>query len=136
MMRGSFASGNGRVSPVVPVVVVLAGLACAVAGYTSIGIGVAVGAVLAYMNALVLSRRVDMAADLGNIGLALLSMQLGLLLSATIIGIVVVVLIHFSLTLAVAAAAGFAVAQIGGLAVFYWTRARGGGSPEGEASQS
>lgn len=131
--EGSHIYGLGRVNPLVPGLVALAGLVCFAAGYRWIGAGVAVGAVLAFINGLLLSRRVDIAAETGDVGQAILIMQLGLLLTFTIVGTSTVILVHFSLAMAVASAAGFAVAQLAILAMFYWTRARGTGKVEREA---
>jgi hypothetical protein len=113
-----------RVNPAVPATVALIGVGLAVGGYRWVGFGVAIGAALAFINALLLSQRVEMAADIGNIGVALLVMQLGLLLTATIVGLATIVLIHFSLAMAVASAAGFLVTQLAILATFFFTRAR------------
>ena len=115
----------GRVNPYVPAAVVAAGLLCFAAGAREIGLGVGAGACLAFINGLLLSRRVEIAADTGDIGRALLVMQLGLLLTFTVIGVVTIVLVRFSVAMAVASAAGFAVAQLGMLAAFYWARGRG-----------
>jgi hypothetical protein len=119
---------SGRVNPIVPGVAVLAGLGLYLTGYHWIGAGVAVGSLLGFGNALVLSRRVDLAADIGDVGRALLVMQLGLLLSATTIGVATIILVRISLAMAVASAAGFGGTHLCILAVFYWTRARAGRS--------
>ncbi|MGI8968856.1 MAG: hypothetical protein ACR2GA_07105 [Chloroflexota bacterium] len=124
------ALNRSRVNPLAPGLVVVIGLAAVGLGYQSIGIGVAVGAVLAWINGLLLSRRVDMAAVMGNVGTAMMAMQLGLLLTMTIIGVTTVILVHFSVALAVSAAAGFAAAQLAILATFYWTHGRGDGAME------
>jgi hypothetical protein len=76
------------------------------------------------LNGILLSRRVEIAADTGDVGRALLTMQLGLLTSFAVVAVVTVVLVHLSLAMTVAAAAGFGVSHIGMLAVFYWTRGR------------
>jgi hypothetical protein len=117
-------SVSGRVNPYAPGAVGLAGLILFLIGYRWIGPGVIVGALLAYINGLLLSRRVDFAADLSDVGRALLVMQLGLLLTCTIIAIATIILIHFSLAMAVACAAGFGVAQLAMLFAFYWTHGR------------
>jgi hypothetical protein len=111
----------------------LVGLAIGVAGPHWVGIGLVVGAVLAYLNGLILSQRVDLAAAVGDVGRALLVMQLGLLMSCTVIGIATIVLIKISLALAVSAAAGFAVAHLAILAAFYWTQGRSRPEAEGKA---
>jgi hypothetical protein len=114
----------GRVNPVVPAVVVLFGAAAFAGGFHDIGVGVAIGAVLACINGMFLSQRVELAANSDNIGIALMVMQLGLLVTATIVGITTIVLIHFSLSMAIASAAGFLVTQLAILATFFFTRAR------------
>jgi hypothetical protein len=85
---------------------------------------VAIGAVLAYANGLILSRRVDLAAAAGNAAGALAVMQVGLLVTMTIIGVVTIILVKVSVPLAVATAAGFGTSQMVILATFYWTHAR------------
>src|SRR5947209_12381141 len=114
----------GRVNPIVPGCVFLTGILIAATGRPAIGTGVAVGAVLSLISAALLSRRIDMAAGMGDVGTALMVMQLGFLVTCTVVGIATVILSHFSVATAVADAAGFIVAQLGTLAVFYWTRAR------------
>ncbi len=119
------ALGSGRVNPIVPVVVAAAGFCMAFATSPSVGAGVAIGAALAFLNGLVLSARVNLAATSGDIVRALMVMQLSLLLTLTVVGAVTVLLVKLSLSMAVAAAAGFGVTQLALLAVFYWTRGRG-----------
>jgi hypothetical protein len=124
----------GRVNPLVPSAAVLVGLLAYVAGHRPVGVGFAIGALLALMNGLFLSRRVEVAADVGDLGRALLVMQLGLLLTVTLIGIVTIVLVKISLAMAVACAAGFGATHLGILVVFYLTRARGSVALEGKAT--
>jgi hypothetical protein len=114
----------GRVNPLVPAVIALAGLAGTVVGYRPLGGGVAIGAGLALLNALILSKRVEFAARTGSVAQALMVMQIGLLVTFTIVGIATVILIHFSLPLTIGCAIGFVVAQLAVLAAFYWTHAR------------
>lgn len=114
----------GRVNPLVPAVVVLAGAATYIVGYRWIGAGISVGALLAFLNGVLLSERVEVAADMGDLGRALLVMQLGLLVTATVVGLATIVLIHFSLSMAVASAFGFIVTQMAIIGTFYFTRAR------------
>jgi len=128
------ARWSGRVNPLVPAAGVLTGLAGVALGHRPIGIGIAIGALLAFVNGLLLSRRVDLAADMSDMGHALLVMQVGLLVACTIIGIVTVVLVHFSVATAVACGAGFAVTHLATLGIFYWTHARSYAPVEGEAS--
>jgi hypothetical protein len=115
---------RGRVNPIVPAAVIVAGLIVFATGRQWIGAGVAIGAVLAYVNSLLLSRRVDLAASTGNVAGALMVMQVGLLVTMAIIGVTTIVLVQISLAMAVASAAGFGIAQIAILAAFYVTHAR------------
>jgi hypothetical protein len=114
----------GRVNPLVPAAVALAGLVWFLAGNRWIGAGIAVGAVLALVNGVLLSRRVDIAADLAGLGQAMLVMQIGLLVTCAVMGAAIVILARLSLAMAVAAVVGFAVTQMAILATFFWTRAR------------
>lgn len=135
MLHGRWSFLNfGRVNPLVPAAVVAGGIVCALAGYPFIGVGVAVGAVLALVNGVLLSRRVDIAAEMGDVGRALLIMQLGLLLSCTVVGLVTIVLVRISVAMAVASAAGFGVTHLGMLAAFYVARGRSSVPLEREAS--
>lgn len=121
---------RGRVNPIMPVLIALAGLGILASGNWRVGVGVAVGAILAYGNGLILSRRVDLAALSGNVPAALLVMQAGLLVSLTIVGISTVILVKISVAMGVASAAGFAAAQFAILAMFYWTHGRGAPAAE------
>jgi hypothetical protein len=126
-------SVSGRVNPYAPGSVGLAGVVLFLIGYRWIGSGVIVGALLDYINGVLLSRRVDFAADLADVGRALLVMQLGLLVTCTIIAIATIILLHFSLAMAVACAAGFGVAQLAMLFAFYWTHGRSDAGVESPA---
>lgn len=114
----------GRVNPYVPLAVIAAGAVFFGLGMRAIGTGIGVGACLAFVNGLILSRRVEIAADTGDFARAVMVMQIGLLVSFTVIGVATIVLVKISLAMAVASAAGFAVGQLGILAAFYWTRGR------------
>jgi hypothetical protein len=114
----------GRVNPAVPGAVVLVAAAAFAGGFHDVGVGAAIGAVLACLNGVFLSQRVEVAANSANLGIALMVMQLGLLVTATIVGVTTVILIHFSLAMAIASAAGFLVTQLAILATFFFTRAR------------
>ncbi len=118
------ASPFGRVNPLVPAFVVLIGLGSYAAGYHPVGGGIAIGALLALVNGLILSKRVEVASTTGSVASALMVMQVGLLVTFTIIGAATVLLIHYSLALTLGCAAGFIVAQLAILATFYWTHAR------------
>jgi hypothetical protein len=118
------ASRFGRVNPLIPGFVALVGLGVVAVGYRPMGSGIAIGAALALLNGLILSKRVEFAATTGSVAQALMVMQLGLLVTFTIVGVATVILIHFSLPLTVGCAAGFVVAQLGILGAFYWIHAR------------
>jgi hypothetical protein len=118
------AFARGRVNPLVPAAVAVAGLIVLATGRLLIGAGVAVGALLAYVNGVLLSRRVDLAASTGNAAGALMVMQIGLLVTLLIVGVATIVLVQISLSMAVASAAGFGIAQIAILAAFYFTHGR------------
>jgi hypothetical protein len=125
MLRARWAGESlRRINPLIPAGVALCGGIIGVSGHGWIGAGIAAGAVLALVNDIFLSRRVDFAADMRDLGRAMLIMQLGMLISCTFIGIATVVMVKISLAMAVAAAAGFAIAHLGTLAAFYWSRAR------------
>ena len=124
MLRRPGSMLSSRVNPFVPAAVIAGGGLCFAFGLRAIGVGVGVGACLAFINGLLLSRRVEIAADTGDFARAVMVMQLGLLLSFSVIAVATIVLVHFSLAMAVASAAGFAVAQLGILAAYYWTRGR------------
>ena len=102
-----------------PGVVVVVGIALLVANYRWIGAGVIVGACLAYLNGILLSRRVDLAAATGDMAGAMAVMQIGLVVTLTIVGVSTVILIRLSLAMAIASAAGFAAAQLAILAAYY-----------------
>jgi hypothetical protein len=123
-LRTPSSSRFGRVNPLIPGVIALVGLGLFVAGYRPIGIGIAVGAALALLNGMILSKRVEFAAGTGSVAQALMVMQIGLLVTFTIVGIATVILIHYSLPLTIGCAAGFVTAQLAILAVFYWSHAR------------
>lgn len=116
-----------RVNPAVPATVAAAGFLAFLAGYRMPGAGIAIGAILAYINAVFLYQRVDIAAHTSDVARALMVMQLGLLLTFTVIGVVTFALIKISLALAIAAAAGFSVTHLGLLFAFYLTRERTAG---------
>jgi hypothetical protein len=118
------ASRFGRVNPLMPGIVALMGLAVYAVGHRAIGGGIAIGAGLALINGMILSKRVEFAATTGSVAQALMVMQIGLLVTFAIVGAATVVLIHFSLQLTVGCAVGFVVSQLAILFAFYWTHAR------------
>jgi hypothetical protein len=113
-----------RVSFVPPGCVALAGLSWLAVGHTWVGAGIAVGAMLAYVNGLLLSRRVDLATTTGNLAGAMVVMQAGMIVTLIIIGLATILLIKLSLSMAIASAAGFGVSQIAILGAFYWLHGR------------
>ena len=113
-----------RVHPGVPGIVALAGASAIALGYRPVGAGLIVGALLAFVNALFLYQRVELAAQMGDVGRALLVMQMGLLFTFTVVGAVTIVLIKIALPMAVASAAGFGVTHLGLLTTYYLTRSR------------
>lgn len=115
---------HARVSPYAPLPVLFAGLAVIAAGYKDVGIGLAVGSILAVVNSLLLSGRVEVAAEAGDVARALLVIQGGLFITFAIVGAATVVLVHFSVPLAVGSAVGFGIAQTLIMAAFYWTHGR------------
>jgi heme/copper-type cytochrome/quinol oxidase subunit 4 len=135
MLHASWSGlAHGRANPLAPFAVTVLGFAVLLAGYRAVGAGVMAGAVLAFLNGLALSHRVELAADQGDIGRALLVMQLSFLITCTVIAVPVVIMIHFSVTMAVAAAIAFGVSQVAMVLSFYFTRARHLGKVESNAS--
>lgn len=126
-------AARGRVNPLVPLAVSLTGLSIWLSGRPSIGIGIAVGAILAWVNALLLSRRVDLAALSGDLARAMMVMQLSLLIALTVVGLATVVLIHFSLSMAIASAAGFSVCHLAILTAFFFAHGRSAAPLESNA---
>jgi hypothetical protein len=125
---------SGRANPLVPAAVGVCGVIAALSGNALIGLGILIGAVLALANGLLLSRRVEFAADMRDVGTALLVMQLGLLLTCTLVGLTTIVLIRFSLGMAIASAAGFAASYLGMLGTYAFVQFRSGASSKGDVS--
>jgi hypothetical protein len=123
-MRGWAAWTRGRVNPVVPGIAVLLGAIYAAAISPIIGGGIAAGSILACLNGVVLSRRVDLAAVSGDRATALMVMQVGLFVTLLMIGVATVILIQISAAMALASVASFAVVHLLILATFYWTHGR------------
>lgn len=113
-----------RANPAVVGLAVAVGAVLAALVSHPIGIGVAIGGILAFINMLLLSGRVEVAADAGDMGRALMVMQLGLAVTFTIVGVATIILVKISVPMAVASAAGFGATQLAMLAVFYLTRGR------------
>jgi len=115
---------RSKVNPLVPCVALLVGAGVAAAGHSWIGAGLAVGGALAYFNGLVLSRRVDLAAATGDAAGALMVMQVGLLVTMTVVGVATVVMVKLSPPMALAAAAAFGVTWLAILATYYLAHGR------------
>jgi hypothetical protein len=124
MLQTANGWARGRVNPYVPAAAVLAGVGVAGGWSGPAGVGIAAGAMLAYVNGLLLSRRVDLAAQTGDMAGALLVMQLGLMVSLTIVAVVTIALARFSVAAAVGEVAGFGATHVLILGAYYWTHAR------------
>lgn len=133
MGRRWIGLARGRVNPLVPAAVAAVGIGLALSGRGYVGAGVAVGAALGYLNGLILSRRVDLAALSGDMAAAMMVMQVGLLVTLGMVGVATIVLIKISVAMAVASAAGFAATHLGILAAFYWVQGRRSSMIEQEA---
>jgi len=123
--RSRSVSGIGDVNLVLPAVLVVVGVIVATLGRI-IGIGIAVGAILALLNSIVLVKRVELAVDSANAAVATISMQIGLLLTFGGIGAVTLIMLIVSVPMAVAMGITFFAAQTGEVYLFY--RARNAGS--------
>lgn len=135
MLHGSWSGlGHGRVNPAAPLVCVVGGVIVFALGYHPVGAGLVAGACLAFINGLLLSGRVDFAADQGDVGRALLVMQLGFIVTCTVIGIATIIIVHYSVAMAVGTAIGFAASQLGMVGTFYVFQARTSGKMESKAS--
>lgn len=124
MLQVATGLARGRVNPFVPALAVLVGAAVSAMGDLPLGLGIASGGVLAFINGILLSRRVDLAAATGNMAGALLVMQAGLLVSLTVMAIATILLARYSVATAVGEAAGFGVSHLAILAAYYWSHAR------------
>ena len=124
MLHSAIGLSRSRVNPLVPAAALLVGAAAVAGGHLAVGAGIAAGGLLAYLNGLLLSRRVDLAAATGNMAGALLVMQAGLLISLTLMAVATVILARYSVATAVGEAAGFGVTHLGILAAYYWMHAR------------
>lgn len=116
-----------RVNPAVPATIAVGGVVLFLVGYRLVGAGLVIGAGLAFVNAIFLYQRVELAAEAGDVGRALVAMQLGLLLTFTLVGVVTFALIKIALGLAIAAVVGFSITHLALLCTVYLTRER---SPE------
>lgn len=133
MLQTAVGLTRSRVNPLILVAAVGVGLAVSADGHLAVGIGIAAGGALAYINGLLLSRRVDLAASVGNMAAALLIMQAGLLISLTCMAIATIILAHYSVATALGEAAGFGCAHLAILGSYYWMHARVEPGPAGYA---
>lgn len=112
----------GDVNGLFPVVVIAVAVGVAASGRGYIGAGIAVGALLALMNSSLLLRRIAGAVETGNPAAAMISMQVGLLVTFTVVAAVTVLLVLVSRSMAVAMGISFFVTQTGQIAVFFLER--------------
>lgn len=112
----------GDVNFVVPALVILAGVIVAVAGKGYIGVGIGVGAILAYFNSWLLASRIELATATGDSAAAMISMQLGLLVTFTVVGGLTILMVFISLPMTVAMAISFFLTQTAELAMYYRAR--------------
>ena len=96
----------------------LVGLAIAVSGRL-FGLGIAVGAVMAVLNSTFLIKRVQFAVDSPSAAVATVSMQVGLLLTFGVIGLVTLLLLVLSVQMAVAMGITFFAVQTGEIVLYY-----------------
>lgn len=111
----------GRVNALVPLTVAAVGLVWLALGHRWEGAGVALGAVFALLNTVLLSHRVEIAADQGDVARALMVTQGSLFATFVVVGVVTITLVKLSLALAVAAALAFAVTQLAIVVLFFLT---------------
>jgi hypothetical protein len=131
--------GLGDVNLLLPAAAVVAGVALGLTGRPYIGAGVGAGAILAFFNSGLLLKRIELAASAPNPAAALMAMQLGLLVTFTLVGIITVIMIRISVEMTVAMAITFLVAQTGQLLLIYRVRrsrpeaSQSGGTLSGES---
>lgn len=124
-MRSSRTVGGvafGDVNVVVPALVMVAGAAVALNGKGYIGAGIAVGALLAYFNSWLLASRIEVATSTGVAAAAMISMQLGLLVTFTVVGGLTILMVFISLSMTVAMAITFFLTQTAELGLYYRAR--------------
>lgn len=117
------AWGIADVSLLLPAVVVVVGVAVTLSG-RSLGIGIAIGSVLALVNSAVLVKRVEFAVDSANAAIATVSMQVGLVLTFAAIGGITLILLIVAVPVAIAMGITFFIAQTGEILLYF--RARNG----------
>jgi hypothetical protein len=100
----------------------LAGAVVAMVGRGYLGLGIGVGALLAYFNSWLLASRIELATATGEAAAAMISMQLGLLVTFTVVGGLTVLMVFISLPMTVAMAISFFLTQTAELALYYRAR--------------
>lgn len=105
-----------------PGFVIAAGLGTIVAGKPPIGVGIAVGAMLALLNSVLLVKRIDLAIASGMAVTAMIAMQLGLFVTFTLVGAITVVMVLISLPMTIAMAISFFGVQTAELILYYRAR--------------
>ncbi len=114
----------GDVNLLLPALVIIGAIGVAVSDHPYIAVGIAVGAVLAYVNSGLLAKRIMLAATTGNAGAAMISMQVGLLVTFTVVGAITVGMVLNSRPMTVAMAICFFVVQTAELVLYYRARKR------------
>jgi hypothetical protein len=112
----------GDVNIVLPALVIVAGAAVAIAGKGYLGVGIGVGALLAYFNSWLLASRIEVATSTGVAAAAMISMQLGLLVTFTVVGGLTILMVFISLPMTVAMAISFFLTQTAELGLYYRAR--------------
>ncbi len=112
----------GDVNLLLPALVIIGAVGVAVSDHPYIAVGIAVGAVLAYVNSGLLAKRIMLAATTGNAGAAMISMQVGLLVTFTVVGAITVGMVLISRPMTVAMAICFFVVQTAELVLYYRAR--------------
>jgi hypothetical protein len=107
---------------VVPAVVIAAGAGVALTGKGYVGVGIAVGALLAYFNSWLLASRIELATSTGVAAAAMISMQLGLLVTFTVVGGLTVLMVFISLQMTIAMAITCFLTQTAEVGVYYRAR--------------
>lgn len=123
------------VNPVLPAVIAATGIVLVGAGRPFVGVGLIAGALLAFLNSWLLVKRIDLAAATGNAPAAMVSMQLGLLVTFTVVGGMTVGMIFVSRTMTIIMAITFFVTQTLELLLYYWARRSRMGSLNSENLQ-
>ena len=122
MRRALEPFGLSDVSLLVPAGALGVALIVGLAGRPYIGAGITVGAILAFLNSGLLVKRINVAASAPNPGTALIAMQLGLLVTFTVVAIITVLMIQISVEMTVAMALAFLAAQTLELVLVYRAR--------------